>query len=303
MLNYYLHLLGNDKIPSFLQKYLVSVSLLRLQNVGYFCGMDYASKDVYDFKEKISRYDHSLSTALLTWLLTKNEEITVSALIHDVSTPCFSHVIDYMNKDYIHQESTEEYTKEILNNDKFFKNCLSIDNLDFNKVINFKNYSVVDLDRPMLCADRLDGIILTSIGWTKNIKESEIKSILNHIKLYKNEEGKDEIGFDDLEVAKLVMSLNNKINEFCHSKEDNYMMELLASITRYSINKKYISYNDLYFKNEHFIYYYLKRIKDNKLKEMIHIFETIKRKEISNIELETKNKELNVLVLGKRCNN
>ena len=300
MLNYYLHLLGNDRIPSFLQKYLVSESLLRLQNIGYFCGMDYASKDIYDFEEKITRYDHSLSTALLTWKLTKNEETTVAALIHDVSTPCFSHVIDYMNKDYINQESTEEYTKEILNDDKFFKNCLSIDNIDFNKVINYKKHSVVDLERPKLCADRLDGIILTSIGWTKNIKKSEIKSILDHIKLYKNERKEDEIGFDNKDVALLVMNLNNKINEYCHSKEDNYMMEMLANITKYSIRRNYITYKDLFIRDENTIYNYLKSLDDVVLKRMIYVFETIKKEDILNIDIETKNKDLNVLVLGKR---
>lgn len=32
-----------------------------------------------------------------------------------------------------------------------------------------------------------------------------------------------------------------------HSNYDNYMMELLANITRYLINKEYIKYEDLYF--------------------------------------------------------
>ena len=34
-----------------LEKYLSVPSLVRLRNVGYFCGMDYASKNVYDFSE------------------------------------------------------------------------------------------------------------------------------------------------------------------------------------------------------------------------------------------------------------
>ena len=48
-LKYYLEQLNYQNIPSFLIKYLKSPSLLRLRNVGYFCGMDYASKDIYDF--------------------------------------------------------------------------------------------------------------------------------------------------------------------------------------------------------------------------------------------------------------
>lgn len=76
--------------------------------------MDYASKDVYDFKAKVTRFDHSLTVALLTYYLTNDKIMTLAGLFHDISTPCFSHVIDYMNKDYSNQESTEEYTKHII---------------------------------------------------------------------------------------------------------------------------------------------------------------------------------------------
>ena len=87
-------------IPEFLYKYLDLDIIKRLKNIGYFCGMDYASKDIYNFKYNISRYDHSITTALLTYRFTKSKEETIAALFHDISTPCFSHVIDYMNKDY-----------------------------------------------------------------------------------------------------------------------------------------------------------------------------------------------------------
>ena len=50
-LEYYLNELGYQNIPDFLIKYLKTPSLLRLKKVGYFCGMDYASKDIYDFSE------------------------------------------------------------------------------------------------------------------------------------------------------------------------------------------------------------------------------------------------------------
>ena len=41
-----------------------------------------------------------------------------------------------------------------------------------NVIIYFKKYSIVDNDRPKVCADRIDGVILTGIGWTKNITKS-----------------------------------------------------------------------------------------------------------------------------------
>ena len=74
LLTAYLELLDYNNMPEFLHKYLDLPILLRLKNVGYFCGMDYASKDVYNFKEYITRYDHSLSVALLTWKLTLKKQ-------------------------------------------------------------------------------------------------------------------------------------------------------------------------------------------------------------------------------------
>ena len=123
-LDYYKELLNINNIPDFLLKYLSSPSLIRLKKIGYFCGMDYASKDVYDFPIYISRFDHSLTVALLVYKLTSDKLSTLAGLMHDISTPCFSHVIDYMNGDVLYQESTEEYTENIIKNDQYLLNLL-----------------------------------------------------------------------------------------------------------------------------------------------------------------------------------
>lgn len=44
MYNYYIKLLGYPDVPEFLKKYLTVPSLVRLKGIGYFCGMDYASR-------------------------------------------------------------------------------------------------------------------------------------------------------------------------------------------------------------------------------------------------------------------
>ena len=248
--NYYLNLLQENESPKFLEKYLKTPSLLRLQKVGYLCGMQYASKDIYDFKEDISRYDHSLSVALLTWKCTKDLKATLAGLFHDISTPCFSHVIDYMNKDYENQESTEEYTENILKQDSYLQKCIEEDHILIEDIMNFKKYSIVDNNRPKLCADRLDGIILTGIAWTKTIQKEDIKAILEDIQVYKNEGGEQEIGFKSKSIAKLVLDTSENIDTYCHSQEDNYMMELLANITRNAILSNTISYDNLYTLNE-----------------------------------------------------
>lgn len=300
-LQYYLELLNYSNMPEFLIKYLKSPVLQRLKKVGYFCGMDYASKDIYNFREYISRYDHSLTVCLLTYKITKNKTAALAGLFHDIATPCFSHVIDYMNKDYEKQESTEEYTEKILKSDKYLEKCLEIDNIRIDDIINFKKYTVVDNERPKLCTDRLDGVILTGIGWTKSILMDDIKNIVNDVKVFKNEDKEDEIGFLTLGIAQKVVEVSKSIDIFCHSIEDNYMMELLASITRVAIDKKYILYDELYNYNEEELFKILKNKSDSYLLELIQKFENIKINDISDIELtKVKVRSLNPIVNGKR---
>lgn len=304
LFNHYKQLLGYDNIPEFLNKYIFDPKLIRLSKIGYFCGMDYASKDIYSFKEKISRYEHSITTALLTWKLTKDKKATVAALYHDISTPCFSHTIDYMNKDYNKQESTEEYTIDILEQDEYLKLCLDEDDIDFDDIKNIKSYSIVDNDRPKLCADRLDGIILTSISWMQNISEKDIDSIINDVTVFTNEDQEYEIGFKTSSVAEMVIELNNKININTHSNYDCYMMELLASITKYAINHEYILYDDLYIYTEDRLFEVLNTIADKDLKIMINKFQTIKQFEIPEIKIEdVKDRSINPLVSGERLEN
>jgi len=300
-LQYYLEKLDYSNIPAFLIKYLDSPSLLRLKKVGYFCGMDYASKDVYNFSEYISRYDHSLSVALLTYKLTKDKCATLAGLFHDIATPCFSHVIDYMNGDFEKQESTEEYTEHILSNDTYLKECLKQDNIDVYDIIHFKKHSIVDNDRPKLCADRIDGVILTGIGWTKNINKEDIEKIVNDITISKNEYNENEISFKSIDVATKVVQVSESIDVYCHSKEDNYMMQLLAKITKIAIDENYISYEDLYSYNEEELFNLFKEKKVDELSKLLHNFKNITIQDIPNIELSNvKIRNLNPIVNGKR---
>lgn len=301
MYNYYITLLGYPNIPEFLNKYLTLSSLNRLKEVGYFCGMDYASSNIYNFKEYISRYMHSLSTSLLVYYLTKDKRYTLQALFHDISTPVFSHVIDYMNKDYIYQETTEEFTELILKSDKKLLEYLELDKIPHDNLVNFKFSTIVDSPRPKMCADRLDGIILNGSYWTKTLNEKDIFNIIKSTELYINEESIPEIGFNNITAYNKVVETNDLTNIEMHSNYDNYMMELLANITRYLINKEYIKYEDLYFLTENKIFKLINNIEDKELKEYIFLFKNIKKEEIPLVKQEEiKERKLKPLLNGKR---
>lgn len=301
MYNYYITLLGYPNIPEFLNKYLTLPSLNRLKDVGYFCGMDYASSNIYNFKEYISRYMHSLSTSLLVYYLTKDKRYTLQALFHDISTPVFSHVIDYMNKDYIYQETTEEFTELILKSDKKLLEYLELDKIPLDNLVNFKFSTIVDSPRPKMCADRLDGIILNGSYWTKTLNEKDIFNIIKSTELYINEESIPEIGFNNITAYNKVVETNDLTNIEMHSNYDNYMMELLANITRHLINKEYIKYEDLYFLTENKIFELINNIEDKEIKEYIFLFKNIKKEEIPLVKQgEIKERKLKPLLNGKR---
>ena len=300
-LDHYLEELKKEGYPTFLDKYLKAPSILRLKKVGYFCGMDYASKNIYKFHEYISRYDHSLTVALLTYKLTKDKKATLAGLFHDISTPCFSHVIDYMNEDFEEQASTECYTAKIINEDTYLQSCLAADHIKLEDVIDFKKYTIVDNERPKMCADRLDGVILTGFCWTKNLTKKDITNIVSDICIFQNEDNELEIGFNNSETANRVITISKSIDAFCHSNEDNYMMMLLAKITKYVISKKHLTYDSLYYYNEQEIWQILSNIDDVFLQDCINEFRTIRKDQIPNIEMpKIKIRNLHPLVNGRR---
>ena len=295
-MNEYHEILG--RIPDYLIKYLDVDSLKRLKKICYFCGMDYASKNVYNFKYNISRFDHSLSTALLVSKFTCDKNAILSALFHDISTPVFSHVIDYMNNDYEKQESTEEKTEEVIYSDKKLLELFRNDNININNIIEYKKYSIVDLERPKLCADRIDGIILSSLSWVKNIDMKDVKKIVKSLELFVNENKQIEIGAS-IEIAKKLVELEQEIDDFCHSDYDNYMMNLLATLTKFAIDNNVIKYDDLYSLNEDEIFEIFNDISnmDIRFNSLYYLFKNIKKESIKLDNFpQTKKRVINPLI-------
>ncbi len=300
-INEYLKLI--IEIPEFLKKYLNLTILTRLKHITYFCGMDYASKSIYNFKYYITRYDHSISTALITWRYTKDKKMTLAALFHDIATPVFSHTIDFMHEDYVTQETTEEKTETILENSKELLNLLKEDNLIINEIKDIKKYSIVDNKRPKMCADRLDGIILMGLAWSKTLDIKEVPAILNNIKIFTNLDNELELGFISEDIVKKIININNKIDELATTKEDKFEMNLLANITKYLINKNLIIEDDLYILKESEVLNIAANLakKDQEFNKMWQSFRTIKPEEISNFDLPNiKRWKINPLLNGER---
>lgn len=287
--------------PEFLSKYLTLDILVRLQDISLICGMDYASKDAYDISFYISRFDHSLNVALITWRLTKSKEATLAALFHDVASPVFAHVIDYMNGDMVIQESTEEKTSEILYNHEELKSMLKEDNIDIEDILDFKKYSIVDMPRPKMCADRLDNTIGVGMQLVHKLDYKDALVIVKSLTKTINEDGEEELAFTSVEGAQKICVANDAFNALTHSKTDFYMMNLLANIVKRCLLLSLVTYDELFTLTEHDM---LDIIEENQgidveLESLWHEFKTVNKFKQEG-SMEIKNKIINPLVLSKR---
>ena len=103
-----------------------------------------------------SSLDHSVAVALIVWHFTHDKKQTLSGLFHDIATPVFKHSIDFLNGDYMNQESTEDLTTEIIKNSKEIMSLLKRDNIKLDSVNDYHIYPIADNDTPKLSADRLE---------------------------------------------------------------------------------------------------------------------------------------------------
>ena len=290
------------EVPEFLKKYLELRILERLKDVGMLCGIDYASHNYKYFEFYTSRYDHSFGTAMVVWKLTHDEKMTLAALFHDISTPVFSHVIDFLNGDYVNQESTEEMTEVVLNSSSVFKDYISKDGFSLNDIADFKKYSIVDLERPKMCADRLNNVMTVGMGWIGSLDLTGAKYIVDHIGTEINSDNELELSFTDSKAAEIYINTNDRVNDRLALPEDDFLTDLLVKIVRRCVEKKYVSYEQLFFLTETemwlIIEYYA--IDDKILSKMYTTFKTIK--EIPNIDVghDLKLRKVNPLVNGRR---
>ena len=87
----------------------------RLLRVGMHCGCEYTVYPIYrDAVAPYSRYTHSLGTAAIVWHFTHDLKQSIAGLLHDIATPAFAHVVDFLNGDHMRQESTESRTRMMI---------------------------------------------------------------------------------------------------------------------------------------------------------------------------------------------
>ena len=258
--------------PEWLNDYIETKELLKQRYISMTCGTIYS--DLFESEFFFSSLDHSVAVALIVWHFTHDKKQTLSGLFHDIATPVFKHCVDFLNGDYMTQESTEDLTSKIISSSKEIMDLLKRDNIKLEEVDDYHIYPVADNDTPKLSADRLEYSLSNALLTYKLSNIDEIKKIYNDVVLGKDEDDTLELSFKSKDIALEFVKITSKLSIIYREDRTRYSMQLIADIIKKLNEDRLITKEDLYNKKE---------------SEVIEIIENSKYKEIFNIWKNAKN--------------
>ena len=230
--------------PTWLNDYIDTKEMLKQQYISVSCGTIYS--DLFENNFFYSSLDHSIGVALIVWHFTHDKKQTLSGLFHDIATPSFKHCVDFMNGDYITQESTEDLTTYFIKNSKEIMSLLERDNISIEEVDDYHKYKIADNDTPKLSSDRLEYSLSNALFIYKILDINSIREIYNDIEIQKNEEGEIELGFRTLGIARKFVEITSKMSVFYRDDKTRYSMQLIADILKKLSDDNKITKKDLY---------------------------------------------------------
>lgn len=231
--------------PIFIDPYLASKSMQRLKGVDMNCGLQFTSHPDFSSYGPYSRYEHSFGVACIIWYFTHDKKQTLAGLFHDISTRAFSHVIDFVRKDYLVQESTEDNTRQFILQDTVIMNQLLCDGISVDEVSDYHVYPIADNDAPRLSADRLEYTLGNLLNYRKCTIE-EIEKYYKDLTVGVSEDGKQEIMFQNPDIAEEFAFGALSCGMIYSCDFDRYGMEKLAKILRKGLKDKTLTESDLY---------------------------------------------------------
>ena len=233
----------SPEYPKWLDEYIQTKRMQKQQYISVTCGKIYSKLFGY---EDFSSLDHSIGVALIIWNFTHDKKQTIAGLFHDIATPVFKHCIDFLNGDYMNQESTEELTKFLIKNSNDIMKLLERDNIKLEEVCDYHIYPIADNDTPMLSADRLEYSLSNDlIVFKTNILE-EIREIYNDIEIQINENGINELGFKTKKIARQFVKNTSRLSICYRDDKTRFFMQAIADILKKVSEDGLIQKKDLY---------------------------------------------------------
>ena len=265
--------------PEWLNEYIDTKELLSQQYISVICGTIYS--DLFESDFFFSSLDHSVAVALIVWHFTHDKKQTLSGLFHDIATPVFKHCVDFLNGDYMTQESTEDLTTEMIKNSEEIMALLKRDKINIEEVDNYHLYPIADNDTPKLSADRLEYSLSNALFTYKLLDFESIKKIYDDIEIQSNEENEIELGFRTKKIARNFVKVTSRLSVIYREDRTRYSMQLLADILKRLSNENKISKKDLYKLKESDV---ISIIENSKYNNIFNIWKNAKKVKVSKEE-------------------
>lgn len=233
-------------VPPFVAEAMEAPEMRRLQRVGMNCGCEYTSFPLFQrIHEPYSRFDHSVGVALLVWRFTGDVRQTLAGLFHDIATPCFAHVVDFMLGDSMTQETTEDGTRAMIERSADIQGVLRKQGLSTDDVADYHKYPVADNDSPCLSADRLEYTLGNLVNY-RLITRDRAKWMLDALSVLQDENGQDELGFVSLEAAVTFAGGAMDMGRIYVCEPDRFSMQTLAEMLARARDAGVITMEDLW---------------------------------------------------------
>lgn len=266
----------SPEFPEWLNEYIDTKELLSQQYISITCGTIYSNLFESDFF--FSSLDHSVAVALIVWHFTHDKKQTLSGLFHDIATPAFKHCVDFLNGDYMTQESTEDLTTNIIKNSDEIIKLLKMDNILVSEVDNYHLYPIADNDTPKLSADRLEYSLSNALFTYKLLDSNKIKEIYNDIEIQNNETNEIELGFKTKKLAREFVKVTSRLSIIYREDRTRYSMQLIADILKRLSDENKITKKDLYELKESDV---INIIESSKYNEIFKLWKNAKKVKIA----------------------
>ncbi len=285
-----------DEMPLIFEEVLQAKAMQRLKKVDMNCGLLYTSSPFFQSIQPFSRFEHSLGVGLLAYRFTKSNTQSLAALFHDIATPAFSHVVDFMNGDHIQQESTELDTRRLIEEDALIVSSLKKHHISIDDVVDYHRYPICDNDSWKLSCDRLEYTLSNMVNYHLASIE-EARMLLDDIVVNKEE---NELVFQSKEKACLFARYALECSKVYVADIDRYAMESLALLLKDAIERNALTMEDLYQDDA----YVIEKLRMSCMKERYVQFTSLYDVEISNrdesdvLYVNAKRRYINPYIVG-----
>lgn len=236
----------------------VLMDLIKSKPLQRIKGVNQAGTQLVKPHKKTTRYEHCVGVMLLLKNYGASLEEQIAGLLHDVPHTAFSHAIDFAVGDHEGQTFHENFKEKIILNSKI-PQILEKYNIDIQKVLDEKKFSLLEQTLPALCADRIDYFLrdlVNDFGRTNNVDYFLKHIIVHNGKFVMNNRGAAK-KFSNLFMK---MCLESWVDPLTLAA-----FNLLASAVRKALNSGKIIETDLFLTDKIF----LKKLKSTKDPEIL----------------------------------